>query len=111
MVVARRASPVDVLGRLARHETAVLPKVLAGPGAPPSVQSVNDRRRNAARLENKPGHCVGQLARADRRLLYRAGLDVVCLRLRHRNYPMRALSRRITFGMVSPSARAANVSA
>src|SRR5690348_5592742 len=66
MIVTRRSPPVDILSRLARHEAAVLPEVLARPGAPPSVQSVNDRRRNAARFEYEPRHCIGQLAGADR---------------------------------------------
>src|SRR5262245_9985416 len=111
MIVPRGAPPVDVLRGLARYETAILPEVFTGAGAPPPVQPVNDRGSNATCLEDESRHCVGQLAGADRRLLYRSGLDVVRFRLRHRNYPMRALSRRITFGMVSPSARAANVSA
>src|SRR5215475_13906447 len=111
VVVTRGAPPVDVLRGLARHEAAILPKIFARAGAPPSMQPMNDRGSNATRLEDEPRHCVSQLASADRRLLYRSGFDVVRLRLRHRNYPMRPLSRRITFGMVSPSARAANVNA
>src|ERR1019366_8895975 len=110
MIVARRAPPVDVLRRLARHEAAVLPEILAGSGAASSMQAVNDGRCDAARFENEPRHGSGERASAAGRLANRAGLNIAEPRLRH-VYPMRAFSRLITFGIVSPSARAAKVSA
>src|SRR5712691_6592620 len=111
MIVARGAPPIDVLRGLARHEAAVLPEVLARSGAPAAVQTMNDRRCDTACFQDKPRHGVGELAGADGRLAYRAGLDVVRPYLRHRDYPMRAFSRRMTLGMFSPSARAAKVRA
>src|SRR5215813_1462357 len=111
VIVARGAPPIDVLRGLTRHEASVLPEVLAGPRAAASVQAMNDRRCDPACFQDKPRHGVGKLAGADSRLPHRTGLDVVRPNLRHRDYPMRAFSRRMTLGMVSPSARAAKVRA
>src|SRR5436309_13646710 len=69
MVVARRASPVDIVGRLAVDEATVLPEIFAGTGAAASVQSMDHRRGDASRLQNKPRHAGGELAAlADRRM-------------------------------------------
>src|SRR5215472_8797386 len=111
MVVARGTAPINILSGFAGHEAAVLPEVLTRSGATTAVQAMNDRRRDTACLKNEPRHGVGELAATDGRLLYRAGLAVVRPCLHHRDYPMRAFSRRITLGMVSPSARAAKVNA
>ena len=62
MIVARRAPPIDVVGRLARHEAAVLPEILAGAGAAAAVQAVDDGGGDAARFQNEPRHGVGELA-------------------------------------------------
>ena len=77
MIVARGAPPIDVLRGLARYETAILPEVFARSGAAAAVQTVNDSRCDTARLKNEPRHGVGELAGADGRLSYRAGLDVL----------------------------------
>jgi len=61
--VARRAAPVDPPGRFAGDEAAVLPEVLARAGAAAAVQPVDDRGRDAARLEDEPGNSGGQRTR------------------------------------------------
>ena len=48
MIVPRRAPPVDAGGRLAGDEAAVLPEILAGPGAAAAVQAVDHGGRDAA---------------------------------------------------------------
>jgi hypothetical protein len=74
MIVARGASPVDLLRGFAGDEAAILPKIFARTSAAAAMQAVNHTRRNTARLKNKSRHGVGQLAGADRRLSYRSGL-------------------------------------
>ncbi len=112
MIVARGAAPVDARGGFARHEAAVLPEVLAGAGAAAAVQAVDHRRGDAARFQNKPRH-RGDSVRArtggapDRVVLLVAMFGIS----RHSRQPIRDLSLAITPGMVSPSARAAKVSA
>src|SRR5512146_3395624 len=67
MVVARRAPPIDGMRRLAVEEAAVLPEILARAGAAAAVQTVNERRGDAARFEDEARHARGKLlARADR---------------------------------------------
>ena len=58
MIVARRAPPVDVLRRLAGHEVAVLPEILAGAGAAAAVQAVNDGRRRRGALPESAAECA-----------------------------------------------------
>src|SRR5262249_21799782 len=111
MIVACGTPPIDILRRFPRYEAAVLPEVLTRARPASAVQTVNDRRRDPARLKNEPRHRVGKLTGADNRRADRTGLAAVPSWLGHRDYPMRALSRRITLGIVSPSARAAKVNA
>src|SRR5262245_66065385 len=111
MVVARRAPPIDILRGFARDKAPILPKIFAGPGSAAPMQAMNDSRCDTACFQDQTGHCVGDLAGANRRLPYCPGFAVVHFCLRHRAYPMRAFSRRMTLGMVSPSARAAKVGA
>ena len=112
MVVAGGAAPVDAAGRFAGGEPAILPEILARPGAAPSVQAMNDRRGDAARLEDQPRHGCGERATGADRSAGR--LDFLLARRRrhrHLRYPIRALISPITCGMVIPSARAEKVSA
>src|SRR5438477_12677672 len=74
---ARGASPVDAAGRLAGHEAAILPELLAGAGPPTPVQSVDHRRGDAARLENEARHAFGQRARLPAGVLSRPDLALV----------------------------------
>ena len=110
MVVARRSAPIDILRRLARDEAAVLPEILAGAGAPPSVQTVNHVGRDAASLEHQARQRSGERAAfaigtSDRQCLLRR-VPVLCC-----HQPIRVFNCRITSGMVRPSARAWNVRA
>src|SRR5262245_43535669 len=107
MIVTCRAAPVDILRRLTRDEAAILPEIFTRTGAPAAMQAVDDSRGDTTRFQNQSRHGVGELAGPDCRLSDRCGLVVFGRRLRHRNYPMRAFRRRMTLGMLSPSARAA----
>src|SRR5438270_6341916 len=80
---ARGAPPVDAAGRFAGHEAAVLPELLAGAGPPAAVQPVNDRRGNAARLENEARHAFRQRARLAAGVLSRPDLALVRSPRRH----------------------------
>src|ERR1700760_1092990 len=53
MIVARRAAPVDALGRFAGVEAAVLPETFSGAGAPSSMQAVDDVGSDMARFKYK----------------------------------------------------------
>ncbi len=111
MVVARRAPPVDAARGLARHEAAILPKILARPGAPPSVQAVKDRGRYTPGLEYEPWHRGDEAKGGSRRGANRSVVASVWrtgVRLAH---AILAFSLATTPSMVSPSARAPKVSA
>ncbi len=60
MIVARRAAPVDVLRRLAGDEAAVLPKALAGAGAAPAMQAMDDVGGDAAGFEHETRQRSGE---------------------------------------------------
>src|SRR5262245_64997196 len=113
MFVAGGAPPVDAARRLARQEAAILPEILARPGPLAAVQSVDDGGGDAARLEDQARHGLRERAGFAARALRR--LDLVLIRALlcrcHPTHPMRVLSLPMTPSMVSPSARAAKVSA
>src|SRR5262245_31847381 len=54
VVVARRAAPVDAVGRLAGDEATVLPEILARTGAPAAMQPVDDGGGDAPRFQDQP---------------------------------------------------------
>jgi hypothetical protein len=60
MVVARRAPPIDARGGLAGDKAPVLPEIFARPCAPPAMQAMDHRRRDAPRFEYEPGHGGGK---------------------------------------------------
>ena len=60
MIVARRAAPVDVLRRLAGDEAAILPEALAGAGAAPAMQAMDDVGGDAAGFEHETGKRSGE---------------------------------------------------
>jgi len=60
MVVARRAPPVDALRGLARYEAALLPKTLAGAGAAPSMDAMDDIGGDTAGLEHESRQRCGE---------------------------------------------------
>src|SRR6185312_16298019 len=98
--------------RLTREEAAVLPEILAGPGALAAVQAVDHGRGDAARFENETRHRLGKHRRMAAGLPGRLDLALVSSpRHRHPDYPMRFLSLAMTPSVLSPSARAAKVSA
>jgi hypothetical protein len=59
MIVPRRAPPIDAGSRLAGNEAAVLPKILAGSGAPATVEAVHDGGRHTPRFQDQPRHRGG----------------------------------------------------
>src|SRR5690606_14133369 len=105
-IVAGGAAPVDAARGLAVEEAAVLPEILAGPGAAAAMHAVIDGGRDAARLEHEPGHCRDQMRGLIGARLNFGGAVTHCGRVCHL-YPSRAFRRPITPAMVSPSARAA----
>src|SRR5439155_7796527 len=96
---------------LARQKTPVLPELLARPGGLATVQPVDHGRGNPARFQNEARHGFRKGARHAGRVQGRLDLVFVSAAGRHTGYPMRALSLPMTPSMVSPSARAAKVSA
>jgi hypothetical protein len=60
MIVTRRATPIDILRRLAGDEAAILPKALAGAGAATTMQAMDDVGGNAAGFEHKTGERSGE---------------------------------------------------
>ena len=60
MIVTRRAAPVDVLRRLAGDEAAVLPEALAGAGAAPAMQAMDDVGGDTAGFEHETGQRSGE---------------------------------------------------
>src|SRR6185295_6927808 len=84
MVVTRRAAPIDPAGRLARHEAAILPEILAWAGAAAAMQAMDGGRSDAAGLQDQPRHGSGERLAVRRRPLYRLDVLVVSrLRRRH----------------------------
>src|SRR3954471_23066279 len=112
MIVARGAAPVDAVRWLAGNEAAVLPEIFARACAPAAMQAVDDGRCNAARFQDQPRHGGRKRAALSGRPVDRRDFLLVQCRIkRHSAYPSRAFNRAITAWMVSPSARAAKVSA
>ena len=60
MIVARRAAPVDILRRLAGDEAPILPKALAGAGAAPAMQAMDDVGGDTAGFEHETGERSGE---------------------------------------------------
>ena len=93
IIVARGATPIDIVGRLADHEPPVLPEILAGSGAAAAVQAMDHGGRDAARFQNEPRNTARRVCGfcrpppEPRRFPYR------CLGDRPFVYPMRAFSR------------------
>ena len=56
MIVTRRTTPIDARSGLAGNEAAVLPEILARPGAAAAVQTVDDRGRHAPRFQDQARH-------------------------------------------------------
>src|SRR5262249_54375512 len=113
MFVAGGAPPIDAAGRLAGKEAAILPEIFSRTGAPAALQPLGEGGRRGARLADQGRHGLRERASVAARALRCPGLVFVralpCRR--HATYPMRALSLPITPCMLSPSARAAKVSA
>src|SRR5262245_35055293 len=110
MVVTRRAPPVDILRRLAGDEAAVLPKTLAGAGAPAAMQAVDDIGGDAAGFEHQARQRSGERAAFAIGTSYRKCL-LCCVPVLCGHQPIRVFNCRITSGIVRPSARAWKVSA
>src|SRR3954454_6444728 len=83
MIIARRAAPVDARCRLAGYESAELPEVLAGAGAAPPVQSMDDGGGDPARLEDQARHRGRERARRAGGLAGGFGFDGARICLRH----------------------------
>src|SRR4029077_14535086 len=108
-IIARRAAPIDAGRWLAHDKAAVLPEILAGASAAPAVQSVDDGGGDAPRIKDQPRHARREgLAFANRVGDCR---DVGRRRREYSHHPIRDFRHPTTPGMVSPSARAAKVSA
>ena len=60
MIVARRAPPIDILRRLSGDEAAILPKALAGAGAAPAMQAMDDVGGDAAGFEHETRQRCGE---------------------------------------------------
>src|SRR5690349_6150019 len=131
-VVPGRTAPVNAARRLPGKEAAVLPEILARTCPPAPMQAVNHRCSNAASLENQTRKRLRKGGRRAARATRRLDLLFVDAQLCHllscdarslsahprlsfrkskRIHSTRALSRPITAAMLSPSARAVNVSA
>ena len=124
MIVAGGAAPVHAIGRLAVHETAVLPEILTRARAPTPVQAVLHAHGDAARLQHEARHgcrevCGGEGGRLNGvtlRVLGRAFLWGVGHGSGHgrgpvRAHPSRSVRRRMMPVTLWRSARAAKVSA
>ena len=61
--VLGRAAPIDPARGLARDEGAKLPKILALPGAPSSMHTMQDARGNLSRRGNEAGQSLRHLKR------------------------------------------------
>ena len=71
MIVARRATPIDAGSGFAGYEAAVLPEIFSGPGAAPSVQTVEHRRRDLPRFQDQSRHSGRERPSFAYRTLYR----------------------------------------
>ena len=113
-VVTRRAAPVDAVGGLACGERPELPERFTRPGLPAAVDAVGGGGGDAPRLDGDAGQAarevkgIGGLPRSGRplRLVENPDLDHQIL-----PQPILLTSLRISPSTVSPSARAAKVSA
>src|SRR5262245_60245309 len=108
VIVTRRTSPVYARRCFTRNKAAVLPEILARSGAPATVQAVDHGGSDPTRFQNQARHRRRQCAACTYRMT-----DGRYIRPRgvHSTHPSRAFSRPTTPWIVSPSARAANVSA
>ena len=104
MIVAGGPAPVDAGGRVAAGEGPELPERLAATGGAASVPAGDDRRGNAARLDEEVGKAGGEALRLRQGTAYRAWLRA---RRSHHCQLIFAFSSAITSRTVMPSARAA----